>query len=494
MSQVTFSITPDLKNRKPSELLVFPFFEGPKKAKEAADLGDLKKAVQPPLLNDDFLGEAEETALVYLGDSDKRCLLLGLGKESNLTCERLRCCYSEAKVCQKMALSSITIVMPNIVELRHAKADEAIAAAIEGILLTNYRWEKLRTVKEETVLLKKVQVVGILAKKMPLIKRCQTIAEGVYFCRDLVNGNADDISPKELVSVAKKIASSHTGVTATIFDKARIKKEKMGLLEAVSKGSSVDPAFIILSYQGASKSKDHTILVGKGVTYDTGGLNLKPPSSMETMREDMAGAAAVLATLKVAAMLQLKCNVTAIVPTTENCIDGSSYKLGDVYTAYNGTTVEIGNTDAEGRLILADALSYAQKKLEPTRLIDLATLTGSIVVALGNEVAGLFSNDDKLAEALVASGKKCEELLWRMPLRQSYRKKLKSDIADLRNVGNRDGGAIQAALFLEHFIKEIPWAHLDIAGTAFQSSELNYWPKNAVGFGVRLLIDFLSHL
>lgn len=270
--------------------------------------------------------------------------------------------------------------------------------------------------------------------------------------------------------------------------------EKMGLLMAVSRGSAVDPAFIILSHTGAPKSKEHTVLVGKGVTYDTGGLNLKPPSSMETMREDMSGAAAVLATVATAAALKLKCNVTAVVPTTENAIGASSYKMGDVYTAYNGTTVEIGNTDAEGRLILADALAYAEKKLKPTRMIDLATLTGSVVIALGDEFAGLFTKDDKLAKTLQQAGKKSQELLWRMPLPKSYFKKLKSNVADLRNIGSRAGGSIQAALFLEHFVKKTAWAHLDIAGVAFQTSESGYWPKNGVGFGVRLLINFLSSL
>ena len=492
---MTFSITASLKSRKTSEVIIFPFWEGAKKAQPVTDLGDLKKAVQPPITHDDFLGKANEMALVYLsGTKEKRCLMLGLGKHEKLSVEGLRRAYSEvAKECQKMAISQITVVMPNVVELRSITVEQAIEGVCEGLLLTNYKWEQLTTIKEETVLLEKVQLVGILPKLLPKVKEFQMIAEGVHFCRDLINGNADDITPQELVAASKKIATTFPSVKATIFDKARIKKEKMGLLEAVARGSAVDPAFIILTHKGAPKSKEHTILIGKGVTYDTGGLNLKPPSSMETMREDMAGAACVLSTLATAAALKLKCNVTAVVPTTENAIDAKSYKMGDVYVGYDGTTVEIGNTDAEGRLILADALSYSEKHLKPTRMIDLATLTGSVVVALGNDLAGLFCNNEKLAKSLIAAGDETAEHLWRMPLQDSYRKLLKSDVADIRNIGSRAAGSITAALFLQHFVKKVAWAHLDIAGTAFQTHESGYWPKNGVGFGVRLLIKFLKN-
>jgi len=427
-----FSITANLKLRNKSELIVFPFWEGAKKAVEASDLGDLKKWVQPPISEGDFQGEAKETALVYSsGTKERRCLLLGLGPQEKLSVEGLRKAYSEAaKVCQRMAISEITVVMPNIVELRHITAEQAIEGVCEGLLLTNYKWEQLTTVQEETILLKKVQIVGILPKYLPAVKEWQMVAEGVHFCRDLINGNADDVTPQELVDAAKKIAGTFPAVKATVFDKARIIREKMGLLEAVSRGSAVDPAFIILAYRGAPKSKDHTVIIGKGVTYDTGGLNLKPPSSMETMRDDMSGAACVLSTLATAAALQLKCNVTAVVPATENAIDAKSYKMGDVYRGYNGTTVEIGNTDAEGRLILADALAYSEEHLAPTRMIDLATLTGSIVVGLGHDLAGLFCNDDKLAKELMAASAETSELLWRLPLHPPYNKLLKSDIAD----------------------------------------------------------------
>ena len=217
-----------------------------------------------------------------------------------------------------------------------------------------------------------------------------------------------------------------------------------------------------------------------------------PAASMMWTRSDMGGAGSLFGALFAIEKLALKRNIQVVIPAVENSIDGSSYKLGDVYRAYDGTTVEVRDTDAEGRLILADALSYAVRKLKPTCLIDVATLTGSVCFALGNEMAGLYSNDDQLASLLQEAGKSSNEILWRLPLHESYVKKLKSSIADLSNVGDRDGGSIQAALFLRHFVKKVPWAHLDIAGTAFQSSEVGYWPKGAVGFGVRLLVNFFK--
>ena len=238
------------------------------------------------------------------------------------------------------------------------------------------------------------------------MKESEQIAEGVYVARDLINGNADIVTPHYLAEAAKKIEQKFPLVKATIFDLKRIEKEKMGLLLAVARGAAVEPAFIILNYRGYAGSKDHTVLVGKGVTFDTGGLNLKPTGSMETMRCDMSGAAAVLATIAVAAALNLKLNVTAVVAATENAIDAKSYKPGDVYKGHSGKSVEIDNTDAEGRLTLADALAYSVAELKPSRMIDLATLTGSIVVALGEGLSGFFCNDDALANRLLDSSKR----------------------------------------------------------------------------------------
>ena len=242
----------------------------------------------------------------------------------------------------------------------------------------------------------------------------------------------------------------------------------MDLLLAVGNGSSCDPALIQLEYRGDPKSKDLTLIVGKGVTFDTGGLNLKPTGHIEDMRGDMGGAAAALGIVKAAAAIKLKKNFVVVIPSTENAIGSKAFKPGDTYRSYLGKTVEIGNTDAEGRLILADALAYGQKKFSPNRILDMATLTGAIVIALGTERSGLFCNNDKFAKLCEKAGEQSGEKVWRMPIDSDYKELFKSNIADIKNCGGRAGGSITAALFLKEFIlKDTPWIHLDIAATAF---------------------------
>jgi leucyl aminopeptidase len=268
----------------------------------------------------------------------------------------------------------------------------------------------------------------------------------------------------------------------------------MGLLLAVNRGSMRDPAFILVEYRGNPGSSDVTALVGKGITFDTGGLNLKPTGSMETMKDDMSGAAAVLGAIRAAAALKLKVNILGAIPTTENSIGSKAYKPGDVYRSYSGKTVEIANTDAEGRLVLADALAYVQKHYKPSRIVDFATLTGAVVIALGEEASALFCNDEGFAAKLMDAGSRSAERLWRMPLYPEYKELMKSTIADLKNSGGRAGGLCTSAAFLSYFVKDVPWAHLDIAGTAFLSSPKHYHTTNATGVGVRMLVEFfLAH-
>lgn len=491
-----FTATPQLSKRKEADLIVFPFWQRQKKPSPATSLNTFSALAKSPIDSGDFTGKQGETLLLYTkGSKEKRCMLVGLGKEENLTVESLRGAYSNvAKECQKKAVSKINIVVPAISELRQIDVKECLKGIAEGILLTNYCWERLATLNEETVLLESASLIGIRPEMLDTVRTCEEIAEGVYFARDLINGNADIVTPHYLGESAKNIAKKFPNVTAHVYDRKWIEKEKMGLFAAVARGSANEPAFIILSYKGHPRSKDHTVLVGKGVTYDTGGLNLKPTGSMENMRDDMSGAATVLATVASAASLKLKHNITAVVASTENAIDSKSYKPGDVYQSLSGMTVEVGNTDAEGRLTLADALTYSIKKLKPTRLIDLATLTGSMVIALGEGMSGLFCNDDKLSAQLLDASAHTAEILWRMPLHAPYKEQLKSDIADIRNIGGRSAGSITASLFLQEFVEGLPWAHIDIAGTAFRNKEQSYHPKNGVGFGVRLLIDFFQNL
>lgn len=492
-----FSLLPKFESRYAADLVILPFWQGQRLAKPAALLGKWAEGTAGLIESGDFRGKEGETALVYFDkQKEKRALLLGLGKEEGLDAERLRTCYGAAlRLAQKKGCDEINAALPTISQLRTLGVEECLKAVAEGMLLVNYRWTQRQILSEDSfTLVKRVTLIGALTKYQSILDEAVQVAEAVYLTRDLVNGNADQVTPHYLAEVATKIAKRFPAVTATIFDKKRIEKEKMGLLLAVGRGSANEPTFIVLSYKGNGGSKDHTVVVGKGVTFDTGGLNLKPTGSMETMRGDMAGAAAALGTIAAAAALRLKVNVTAVVPSAENAIDAKSFKPGDVYMSYLGKSVEIDNTDAEGRLILADALAYAAKELQPTRMIDFATLTGAIVIALGERVAGFMTNDEKLATQLTAAGAQSSELVWRLPLFAPYKETLKSEIADLKNTGGRPASSITAALFLQEFVENVPWAHLDIAGVAFAHKEQGTWPKNGVGFGVRLMIEFLKSL
>lgn len=490
-----FTTLPSLNKREEADVLLIPFWEKAGKAKEAAHLHDLAKAL-PILETKDFTGKEGDLALLYLqGKKEKRALLVGLGPEEKITAETFRKVYGlSSKFCQKKRFKKINLLLPNIVELRKVGLEECLKSICEGILLPNYKWSLKSGVDVDNLLLEEVTLIGTVEKNAPFLDDMVKIFEGVYFARDLINGNASTVTPPYLAEMASKISERFSDVKLTVLDKRHLEKEKMDLLLAVGAGSPHDPLLIILEYRGHPKSKERTVLVGKGITYDTGGLNVKPHASMETMRDDMGGAATVLATLATAASLKLKSNIIAVVPAAENVTDGKSYKPGDVFNSHSGKSVEIKDTDAEGRLVLADAISYSIKYLKPTRLIDLATLTGSIVAALGEGMSGLFSNNAKLGDELLDASEKTGELLWKMPLHQPYKELLKSDVADLKNVGGRWGGAILAALFLEEFVGNIPWAHLDIAGTVFGTKEHPYLPKHGIGVGVRLLIEFFQAL
>jgi len=282
------------------------------------------------------------------------------------------------------------------------------------------------------------------------------------------------------------------GYRVTVWDKQRIEQAKFGGLLGVSAGSTRPPRFIILEHSGGQKNLNTIVLVGKGVTFDAGGISIKPASGMAEMKMDMSGAAAVIGTLEVASRLKLPIHLVGLIPATENLLGGSAMKPGDIITHYGGKTSEVDNTDAEGRLILADALAYAST-YKPDAVIDLATLTGACVVALGQHATGMMGNDDAIMSELKVAGEKTYERVWQLPLFEEYEKQIKSDIADVKNIGGRWAGAITAALFLKKFIGEYKWVHLDIAGPAILEENLPYAPKGASGVGVRLLVEFLKH-
>lgn len=489
-----FSAIPSFQKRKAADAILVPCWQG----KDHGEVAEphAQELVGSTLSLGDFKGKEGETLLVYVsGAKEPRAVLVGLGKRGDISKDTLRLSYGAAVRDSRLKVKTVNVLLPEVSQ-KLLSESEVITSAAEGMLLANETFDELKhdLVKEEpTVLIEKAAFVAG-SKLLEGPQRMAEIMSGVKLARNLVNRNARDVTPSQLANEAKMLSRKFKTVSTTVFDRKRIKKEGMGLFLAVNQGSSEEPAFIIVEYKGKPSSKERSVIVGKGITFDTGGLNLKPGSGMETMKCDMAGGAAVLGTIYALASIGLKENVTAVIASTDNAIGSRAYKPGDVYQGYSGKTVEIGDTDAEGRLTLADALAYAVKNLKPKRIIDLATLTGSVVIALGEHVAGLMSNSDELATALHEAGQETGEWVWRMPMPKLYRKLLKSDIADIKSIGGRPGGAITAALFLKEFVGDTPWAHLDIAGTAYPNKASTLSPSRATGYGVRLLTELFTRL
>ena len=374
---------------------------------------------------------------------------------------------------------------------------ELSVASLEGVEMSSYRFTKHSKKLDKQYKKNRINKLTIFceAKKVSDVRKrvllAQKILQGVIITRDLVNQPAGHMSPKELVKEARDIAAGSPKITARIFNRVQAKKEGFTAFLAVAQGSAEEPYVIHLKYKPRNARKKVS-LVGKGITFDSGGLSIKPSLGMETMKDDMAGAATVLGVFSVLDKLNLDIEVHGIIATCENMPSGSSYRPGDVLTAKNGKTIEVINTDAEGRITLADALSYAVEK-KPDVIIDLATLTGACVVALGETVAGLWSTDKNLSLQLVESARKTGESIETMPMPQEYAVKLESQVADVPNLdSSRYGGAITAAMFLREFVDDIPWGHLDIAGPAFMERQyISYWDRGATGFGVRTLVNFL---
>jgi leucyl aminopeptidase len=371
---------------------------------------------------------------------------------------------------------------------------EVLAAAAEGFLLAGYRFDRYRAERNGT----RAERLTLVGEAVPrpgemraLIDGVTAVATQVAAARDLVNEPPSVATPTFLADHARALAKATPGLEVEVWDPKRIAKEKLTGLLAVARGSHEEPRFITLRYAGEGAGR-RIALIGKGITFDSGGLSLKPAKSMETMKYDMAGGAAVLGAVAAAAALRLRVDVTAYVPATDNLPGQRAQKPGDVIRFANGKTVEVLNTDAEGRLILADALILASRS-KPDAIIDLATLTGAARVALGTLYAGLLGNDQALADGLLAASRRSGEPLWQLPLVREYRDDLRSPIADLKNVGGGgEGGTIVAALFLEEFVASgVPWAHLDIAGPAFAEKDLPHASRGATGYGVRLLVEYL---
>lgn len=486
----------NMKERKAADVIILPFWSDKKKPVPACDSKEFTQLIKFPIEEGDFLGKEGETLLLYQATGkEKRVLLLGLGAKKPCLPDTLRKAYSSAlKSARSKKLESINFLLP---ETDLIGRDMLCCAVVEGVLLTEYTFDQLKgdaTKAEIRAPFSNICFCGFNKKDEALLKKTHTVIRSVNFVRDLVNGNADDVNVDTLKEHAKDFEKKYSSVKTTILDKKALEKEKMGLILAVGKAALREPAIIILEYKGNPKSKEKIAIVGKGITYDTGGLNIKV-GGMETMKCDMAGSAVALGIIQAAAELKLKVNLVSVLAVAENAIGPASYKPGDVFRSRSGKTVEISNTDAEGRLVLADAICYTEDKYAPNLLIDFATLTGGVVIALGEEATGLFSNNDALAKAIEQSGERTHERVWRLPLYPEYKENLKSCIADIKNSGSRKASAGSGATFIQQFVKSVPWAHLDIAGTAYLS-ELKSYPYHttlATGVGIRLLIDFLEH-
>jgi leucyl aminopeptidase len=350
--------------------------------------------------------------------------------------------------------------------------------------------DKVKDVEEITLYVEKAK------DKKPLEEsgaRAETLLDGITLARDLQNGPPNIVTPAYLVRTAEGIAQD-LKLILNVFDEEALKKMSANGILAVGSGSHEHSYLIVLEYRGGKRGEPPLCLVGKGLCFDSGGLSLKPGDSMVGMKFDMSGAAAVLGTVKTAAALKLPVNVIGIIPAVMNMPDGKAYRVDDILTMMNGKTVEVGNTDAEGRIVLADALHYAVSTYKPRAVIDLATLTGAILISLGHNATGLFANDDEMALKIWEAGERSGERVWRLPLWEDYRKQIKSEVADIKNTGGREAGSITAALFLREFVGDTPWVHLDIAGTANGVKDKPLYPKDlGTGVGVRLLFELIRH-
>lgn len=446
---------------------------------------------------EEFKAEAKQQLMLYnlLDGRVRRCLFLGLGPRKKINAETLRAFAGRAvKAAMTAKREAMTIAAP-LAQALDLPPERLLQAVAEGACLGNHTFTRYKEKPKHAPLQSiSMLVPATTAKQFAVLPgRVEAICRAVCQAREWVSTPGNDKLPEQL-GRAFSTAASRAGLQVRTLDQTQLKRHKFGAMLAVAAGSAHPPCLVEISYTPAKAADAQTIvLVGKGVTFDTGGIDIKPATGMEAMKGDMAGAAAVVGAMLAVAKLKPKQRVIGITPIVENMPSGTATRPGDIVTSYAGKTVEIGNTDAEGRLILIDAMAYAIKKHKPDVLVDLATLTGACVVGLGEKIAGVFSRDDALRQAIAAAGEAVHERCWPMPLPDDYKELLKSDIADISNMSSsRYGGAITAALFLSEFTNETRWAHIDIAGPAHAKKASDYCGPGGTGFGVRLLCELLT--
>jgi leucyl aminopeptidase len=480
-----------------AEVLILFHFEGEAKGFEAtravneATGGMLERVIA----SGDFRGEHLEHLLLYVagGLGAERILLVGLGKREELTLHRLREAAAQAlKTLRERRLLSAALPLPEGNEFPFSPGDTAEASVLGG-LLGLYQFTELRTKERDKI--KEFTSLALLSRIDPedvalRVAQAEAVARGAYLTRELVTLPGNLATPRFLAERARKVALD-AGMRYRAIEMAEAEKLGMGAFLGVARGSDEPAVMVEMEYRPEGATGSPVVLVGKGITFDSGGISIKPSENMEMMKHDMAGAAAVIGTMQAVAALKLPAPVMALLPCTENLPSGKAYKPGDVLRSLSGQTIEVISTDAEGRLILADALSYA-KSFAPQAIIDLATLTGACIVALGNGVSGVMGNHEALLSRVRAAGEESGERVWPLPLWDSYLELLKSDVADLKNSGGRKAGAITGGLFLKQFVPDgVPWVHLDIAGSAWEEKDRPLVPKGASGVGVHLLARLL---
>ncbi|HSE85994.1 MAG TPA: leucyl aminopeptidase [Candidatus Binatia bacterium] len=478
-----------------TDLLVLPVeekkLEGP--AIRALDRR-LKGKLNEQIQKSKFTG-AEGSSLLYSTAGNlpaSHLLLVGFGKANDVDSDTWRKAGARAKK-EASALGAQEIAFFFAPD---KDPGDAAGAVVEGVMLASYRFNKYRSNSATATAVKSLTLFKPGLKRTPSlegsVRRVEQTVPGVFLARDLVNEPPSVTTARFLGEQAQRHCRGR-GLSVEVWDKKKIEAMNLAGLLAVNRGSHEEPRFIKIHYQPSGKARKRVALIGKGITFDSGGLSLKPAKSMETMKLDMAGGAAVIGTMSRLSYLRPDVEVTGYIPATDNLPGGNAQKPGDVIRYLNGKTIEVLNTDAEGRLILADALALAAKQ-KPDYMVNLATLTGACMVALGNGVAGIFSNHQGLADNIMHCARDAGEKLWQLPLVKEYREALKSSVADMKNVAGPHGGAITAALILQEFVDDIPWAHLDIAGPAFAETDTAICAKGGTGFGVRTLLKFLLTL
>lgn len=485
--QWTIRTTPQESEVLP--LLVVPVFIGDKAMKEY------------PVVSEDFDAKFGKTQLLYTDPSNgaARVLLVGLGERKQFSLVRLQRAFGIATIAaQSKKISTFGVIMHEAFfkKCKPMVLGEHVARAV---LSASYSFDEYKSGEERHV----VPVAAVTLLQVPAIRRAAlekglvsgtAIAKAITLVRTLGNTPPMTMTPTKMAEAAMDVAAEYPKtMTCEVFERSHMTEMGMGGLLGVAQGSAEPPKFIVLEYNNAPKSAAPIVLVGKGITFDSGGISIKPADKMDEMKFDMLGGATVIGTLAAVAALQLRVRVIGLVPATENLPGGTAYRPGDILRTMSGKTIEVLNTDAEGRIILADALSYATK-FKPRMCVDLATLTGACVVALGTERAGLFSPDTKVANALLSAAEHTGDQIWRMPLGEEFSEAIVSEIADVKNIGGgRDGGASTAAAFLAEFVS-YPWAHLDIAGTAWNMKPKPWLRAGATGHGVHLLVEFLRNV